>query len=213
MLQAKRRAIEDLEAFRQRHLVELQTRLEEQRAMYSDSHPLVLDLQQTIESLKTESPQLLTLRQDEAELRKKLAASGDDDGALGGAAPSIPPELLRTGEIEDPAIAYAAAQLQYAARQYAAMRERVDAAKVDLDTAEAAFKYRYNVISPPQVPRGPIKPKAPMVMLAAVLAGLFLALLTTTAADVRSGLLLETWQLGDIVGAKASTSIIEVHLS
>src|SRR5207237_2739006 len=78
MLESKRRAIADLEGFRERHLLELQTRLVEQRAIYSGNHPMVVDLEQTIRSLQRESPQVTALRQEEAELRRQLPALGDD---------------------------------------------------------------------------------------------------------------------------------------
>jgi len=80
------------------------------------------------------------------------------------------------------------------------MRERIDSARIDLDTARAAFKYRYSVVIPPQVPRGPIKPKTPLVMAGAVIAGLVLALFATTFADFRAGVVLKHWQLEDLLG-------------
>jgi hypothetical protein len=210
MLDSKRRAIADLEESRRRHFVELQTRLSEQRAVYAENHPMLLDLQRSIDSLRQESPQLAALRQEERELRRQLSERPDGgDGALPGA-PTIPAELFRAFSAdEDSSVEYARAQLQYAAQQYAAMRGRIDAARIDLDTARAAFKYRYSVVSPPQVPRGPIKPKAPLVIAAALFAGLVLALFATTLADFRTGVVLKRWQLEDLLGPKA---IVEVRL-
>jgi hypothetical protein len=79
------------------------------------------------------------------------------------------------------------------------MRDRIEAARIDLDIARAAFKYRYAVLAPPQVPRGPIKPRSPLVILAAAVAGLFLAAFATTAADIRAGLVLDWWQVEDLL--------------
>jgi hypothetical protein len=208
-LNAKRRAIADLEEFWRRHMVELQTKLAEQRAIYSENHPIVLDLQRSIESFRRDSPQLATLRQEEADLRRRLSAYSDDPLPDPAGGPSIPPELFRDAGTEDASVEYARAQLRYAVQQHAAMRERIATARIDLDTARAAFKYRYAVIAPPQVPRGPIKPKAPLVMVAAVLAGLVLALLATTAADVRAGVVLERWQVEELLPA---LTIVNVHL-
>ena len=56
------------------------------------------------------------------------------------------------------------------------------------------------MVVPAQIPRAPIKPKASLVIFAAFVAGLFLALFATTAADFRSGVVLETWQLQDLLG-------------
>jgi len=207
MLDAKRRAIADLESFRERHLIELQTKLMEQKAVYSENHPMMFDLQQKILSLQRESPQVATLRQEEAELRRQLSAYGADT-ASPSAGITLPPELFRADQTEDSSVQYAAAKLAYAAQEYAGMRDRIRAARLDLDTARAAFKYRYSVIVPPETPRGPIKPNAFLVMAAAVVSGLLLALFTTTAADLRGGALLEPWQVQALLGA--GTAVVEV---
>lgn len=212
MLEAKRRAIADLDEFRRRHLVEQQTRLTELRALYSESHPLVADLQQSVGALQNDSPQMRTLREEEASLRRELAKHSGLEEAPARGSPVIPQELFRQDYgNEDPAVDYARAQLRFAAMQYAAMRERIDAAGVDLDTARAAFKYRYSVVLPPEMPRGPITPKAPLVMIAALISGLLLALFGTTAADLRGGAVLERWQLDELLGSWRSVAIIEVR--
>jgi hypothetical protein len=212
MLDARRRALADLEDYRRRHLLELQTRLSEQRAIYSEHHPAIIDLEQSIESLKRDSPQLIALRAEEADLRQQLAhlSGGVEEPAVGAAtsALNIPSDLFL--DREDSAAEYERTQLRFSVQQYAHIRERIDAGRIELDTARAAFKYRYLIVAPPQVPRGPTKPNAMMVMIAAFLAGLALALFTTTAADLRSGALLETWQLQDLLGP--SRGIIELRL-
>ncbi|HEY4884803.1 MAG TPA: hypothetical protein VII08_14305 [Myxococcales bacterium] len=209
-LEGKRRAIADLEESRRRHFSELQTRLAEQRAVYSENHPMLVDLQRSIDSLRQESPQLSALRQEERELRRQLSElPGGGEGAMPSAPPEIPADLFRGGD-EHSSVEYARAQLRYAAQQYAAMRERIDSARIDLDTARAAFKYRYSVVIPPQVPRGPIKPKAPLVMAEAVIAGLLLALFATTFADFRAGVVLKRWQLEDLLGQPGT--IVDVRL-
>jgi hypothetical protein len=208
MLDAKRRSIADLEEYRRKHLLELQTRLAEQRAIYAENHPMVQDLQRGIEAFRVESPQLTSLRQEERDLRRQLAGTSDDADPSG--APSIPADLFRGfGPVEDSSVEYARAQLRYTAQEYAVMRDRIDRARIDFDTARAAFKYRYSVVTPPQVPRGPIKPKAALVMIAAVIAGLSLALFATTFSDLRAGVVLKRWQLEDLLGPSA---IVDVRL-
>jgi len=211
-LEAKRRAISDIEEMRRRHLAELQTRLAEQRTIYSETHPLMRDLEQNIESLKNESPQLVALRQEEGELKERLSSirGGISTGPTT-SVPVIPSELFRIDRdsSEDPMLDYARTQLRLSISQYAALRERINAARIDLDTAQAGFKYNYSVLQIPEVPRGPIKPNAPLMTAAAFVAGLLLALFATTAADLRSGLMLETWQLENALGP--GHSIIEVR--
>src|SRR5712692_5403295 len=152
------------------------------------------DVERSIDSRRAESPQVYARWQEERDLRRQLAGFSDDAAGASSSAPTIPADLFRgLGPLEDSSVEYARAQLRYTAQEYAAMRDRIDHARIDLDTARAAFKYRYSVVTPPQVPRGPIKPKAPLVMAAALLAGLFLALFATTLSDFRAGVVLKRW--------------------
>src|SRR6059058_4100256 len=53
IIEAKQRAIDDLEEFRRKRLLELQARLSEQKAIYSETHPIVVDLAQSVRSMST----------------------------------------------------------------------------------------------------------------------------------------------------------------
>lgn len=197
VLDGKRRAIADLEELRRRHILELQTRLAEQRAVYSENNPMVVDLEQTIESLQKDSPQLQSLRDDAADLQRKLAKAGATEEPPGRI--SIPQELFQTDPSEDSSVEYARAQLRFNVAEYASLHDRIANTRIDLDTAQAAFKYRYSIVVPPEVPRGPIKPKTPVVIAASVVVGLLLALFATTIADLRAGRLIEPWQLEKVL--------------
>jgi capsular polysaccharide biosynthesis protein len=76
----------------------------------------------------------------------------------------------------------------------------VQAAQIDLETAQAAFKYRYNVLTPAQVPKKPVKPNVLLVMLVALVAAAMAAIVVAAVADVRAGRLLERWQIVEILG-------------
>src|SRR5262249_52353975 len=69
MLDAKRRAIDELEDFRHRRLLDLQTQLAQQRAIYADAHPAVATLLQSISALQEPSPQLQALRNQQRNLQ------------------------------------------------------------------------------------------------------------------------------------------------
>jgi uncharacterized protein involved in exopolysaccharide biosynthesis len=71
----------------------------------------------------------------------------------------------------------------------------VEAAQIELDTARAAFKYRYNIIRPAQVPKRAEKPDVPLALLGGVLSGLLLALLVCLIKDSARGRLMERWQI------------------
>jgi len=85
--------------------------------------------------------------------------------------------------------------VRFAATNYNSFLDRIEGARLELDSARAASKYRYSIIVPPQKPRGPVKPKPPLVLGASLIAGLALALLSTSLKDLHSRRLLEGWQV------------------
>jgi uncharacterized protein involved in exopolysaccharide biosynthesis len=72
---------------------------------------------------------------------------------------------------------------------------RLDAARIELDTARAAFKYRYSVVSPAQTPRNPVSPNVMLIVLGGLLGGLFFAFFTGTVLDLWKGRIVEPWQV------------------
>lgn len=190
MLEAKARAIADVEEFRRRRLADLQAQLDAQRAVYSDAYPGVISLRQDIEALTRESPQIASLRDEERKLRTdyvaRLARQGSAIETYPAAnTPRPGPSLARQKD----------ERVREARYQYQQMVERINAAQLDLDAARAAFKYRYNVIWPPEVPRKPASPDPRKVFGLGVLASLALALLAAVAPDLWAGRAVEAWQV------------------
>ena len=72
---------------------------------------------------------------------------------------------------------------------------RVDEAKEELDFTRAAYKYRYSVFTPAEVPKKPKKPTALLVGAGSVLAAALLAILLAAASDMATGLVVESWQV------------------
>src|SRR5262249_41420355 len=155
----------------------------ETKAQYSDNHPVVLDLQQSIAALQQESPELQVLKKELTTLETELRRRGLlQDVPLGGTrarslADPAALEPLDPREEEDPDVAYTKTQVKHALARYNALLDRIDTARLELDTAQAAFKHKYQVLKPPQRPKAPIRPRVTLVLLASILAGLFLALL------------------------------------
>ncbi len=79
--------------------------------------------------------------------------------------------------------------------RYQQMVERLNAAQLDLDAARAAFKYRYNVIWPAEVPRKPFSPSAKKILGGGAIASLLLALLAAAGIDLVRGRVVERWQI------------------
>ncbi|HEX3344222.1 MAG TPA: hypothetical protein VHS09_06600, partial [Polyangiaceae bacterium] len=218
-IQAKQQAIDELEDLRRRRLSELQARLAEARAIYTENHPTIVDLKQSIAALSVESAQVGSLRQEiaalKAEREEEVAqASGSSAsvppvtwvpapaGTSSSAAatpPQLPSDVLRIAldlrEDRDPAMVYARGQLRDAMDKYAALRAQIQGAQIDLETAQAAFKYRYTVVTPARLPRSPTVPNIPVVTLVAFVVALLCAFLLAVLVDLRRGRLLERWQL------------------
>lgn len=207
MLIAKRRAIADLEEFRRKRLAELQADLAQQRAVYSDQHPLVQDAQQTIDALLKDSPQIAALRREDRDLSQEYQRRGGKPDNLEREPSEVGAlQRLESGEAqramvapaeaqEDPSLGALRNRLQFAMQKYNGLTDRIDSARLELDTARAAFKYRYSVIRPAQVPKVPEKPKPVSVMLAGLIAGLVLGVMGSVGLDLASGLLFERWQI------------------
>ena len=202
LLEGKRRAIKDLEEFHKQRLLDLQARLAEQAAIYSSAHPAVVEVQQRLDALSHQEPaQLGPLREEEAELEAQLRKQvGNKPGGKGAAMLGpLPAHIARleseARESEDPAVEHARGELGFAMTKYANFLDRIDSARMELVTSRAAFKYRYTVIIPAEVPRGAIKPKVSQVMIAAIVAAAFLGLFAAAAVDLRSGRIVESWQV------------------
>ncbi len=212
-IDAKQRVINDLEDMRRRRLAEAQAKLAELKTQYTDNHPSVIDARQTIVGLSRPSPQVASLQRELAPLKaeyQRKAAQARQLAAAAGAASrptisaSITPPRLSNDIVgldsalrlqRDPAAVYAHARLRDAMDKYAALRAQAQKAQMDLETARAAFKYRYNVVSPPEFPRKPVSPKVPLIIVAAFIAALFAGVFFAVVADLRKGRLVERFQI------------------
>jgi uncharacterized protein involved in exopolysaccharide biosynthesis len=200
-LSARRRALADLEEFRQRRLAELNTQLAQKQSTYAEQHPEILNTKQSIAILTQPSPQAEFLRAEIKELEKELTRRGSPVGSDGGAAFATEFIEPRMGaEPEDVRIEYDRSHLRFIRDQYASALQRLSSARAELETAQAAFKYRYSVISPPQHPKGPKRPYTLLRILGGIVGGVGLALFVCTAIDVRSGRILEEWQIPEQLG-------------
>jgi hypothetical protein len=90
-------------------------------------------------------------------------------------------------ELDDVRSEYERAQLRFVSDQYTGALLRSSWARLELETARAAFKYRYSVITPPIYPQGPKRPYLLLRLLAGILGGTSLAIFAAAAADLRSG--------------------------
>jgi uncharacterized protein involved in exopolysaccharide biosynthesis len=197
-LAARRRALADLEEFRQRRLAELQGQLSQQTTLYAPQHPAVVSTRQTLAALTAPSPQIEGLRVEIRDLEREVTRRGGLAGVEADATADFRSDLTdwrARGAEDDPRVEYERGQLRLLFRQYSSLVDRLDLSRVELDTARAAFKHRYSVITPPQIPKRPIRPNPPMVFMGSLIGGVLLAFFASAAADLWSGRIVETWQV------------------
>lgn len=214
-LQTKRQAISDLEDFRLRRISELETRLGEARAIYSEAHPTVHNLRQSLEVMRQDSPQLVALRQELAPLEAELEQRGVTvqkpvkSPAAAAVVQAVAEELDEAHESADPNWEYAKTRVRQSLAKYSDLLDRLAGARLEQDTAQAAYKYRYTVIWPAQLPRHPSKPVAERVVACSLLAGLLVALIGVALVERNSHLVLEPWQVERATGVPL---LGEIHL-
>jgi hypothetical protein len=211
LLESKQRAITELEADRQHRVLSLRGKLGELLAEYTPAHPQVLDAQRTLDSLSQESPQVTNLRGEvkelETELRRRTVSAKLIDGAseFGGLPSLLPPSTadplpteivtLANDDDLDPAVT---AQFRYSVTDYTRLRDAISSARVELDTAQAAFSHRYKIVVPPEAPGKPAKPKIPLVLGAGIAAAIFLGAIAAILAELATGKMIERWQVNQI---------------
>ena len=77
------------------------------------------------------------------------------------------------------------AKLSAAVQKYIELTDRLDSARMERETAQAAFKFRYSVIQPPEMPLRPTKPNVLLIVLGGLVASLALAIAAAAARDLR----------------------------
>ncbi len=221
-LDAKVEEVTRLDNLRRQQLAEAQGRLAQATAVYTEGHPTIVALRQNIAQLQREPADLTAARRDaqnleaeyeavsgvlqtdrneaeEATRKAAIAALGAaeplqsiDYGALAGATETNDPISLR---------------LKVELSELATVRERANAARAELSSAQAGFKYQYSMIRPPQVPRRPASPNVPAILAAGALASLLMAVVAAVTADMARGRILEPWQVERLVGVPVSVRL------
>jgi hypothetical protein len=217
-LEQTRYRIKALEETQQRTVDALKGQLLQAQLTLTPMHPTVIALQQHINALSQPSQELLDLRNQERALMAEIApprslpvanvppspaaplsvqsvqagatAEVGDAGLPASAAALPTPNLEHDGPLQ-----LAQSTLGSAIRAYEDAMGRIDQAKVELEITRAAYKHRYTVITPAEIPGKPKPSKAQAVGLGSVIGGALLGLLLATALDLLKGRVLEPWQV------------------
>jgi uncharacterized protein involved in exopolysaccharide biosynthesis len=219
-LTLKRQEIANLEEQRQRQLAELQAQLTRLTTIYTPAHPMVLSVQQNIAALSRDSPQLAALKtqvddldsdyqkrvsavaelQQVEQLKTEFASRAQNVGAQAArtqeaTAPQATPAEHANAPGSGEATDFASIRLRLELNQLESVLERTDGARIELAVSDAAFKYRYSVIRPPQVPRDPIRPNLRMIVIAGFLGSLVLGFAAAAGKDLLSDRIYDLWQI------------------
>jgi len=198
-LETKERAISDVEEIRRRRQTDLQSQLDAQRAVLSDAHPTIINLRQDLAALTKDSPQISQLREEARKIRQEYTRIATDPRRK-----TAPQTVVTTSP------AYRAAgpatpveeneRVRQARFQHQQMIDRLNVAMLERDAAGAAFKYRYVVSWPAEIPRNPSSPSAPKYLVVGLLGSLLLALLAVTVLELRRGRIVQRWQVRKQLG-------------
>nr|WP_244222139.1 PCP family exopolysaccharide biosynthesis protein EpsV [Corallococcus exercitus] len=200
LVQAKRRAIRDVEEFRSRRLTELRAQLAEQRVVFSPQHPVIVDLEQRVATMQADSPQLISLRAEEQSLIQEYLRMGgtDVDSATEGtslAGLGGPMAGAMLGTPDDPEVAVATDRMRMVVMRHQEKLRRLDQAQTELEISKASMKHRYSVLLPALFPEKPSKPNPKLIAIAGVVGGVALAVFAAVALDILRRRVLERWQV------------------
>jgi len=207
-LEEKKQQIRETEGERRHQLAEAKAQMTGLLATFTPSHPTVIGLQRKIDALSDEPQNLSALKNEERTLLNELAqVSGVKAAAIGGAARGVGGGPVMSGpragmpvsaqdlEVADPASSMALSKLQARIHKYEEFMDQISAAKLELDLARNAFKHRYNMYRPPELPSRTKHPVRILLSVAGALAGLLLAFGLSAAVDVAGGRFIEPWQV------------------
>lgn len=199
----KRARIKQIEDARAARLADLNRQLENALVTMAPAHPTVVGIKQRIEEESKDPPELAVLKSEERTLADQIGAATPPAASTTAPAPvAYPPQVTQAiarvppqKPNEDPAVSLARVKLQNAATKCAELQGRIDSARIEMDIARAAFKYRFSVVHPAEVAKKPKKPNVPVVVLVGLLATALLTFLVAAAADLASGRFVEPWQV------------------
>ncbi len=110
---------------------------------------------------------------------------------------------------EPPELTSAKETLLVATRRYEDLMDRIDSARIELQSAQAAFKYRYTIVEPPELPRKAARPSAAVLGGFGLVLGVLLAIFVAAAADLASRRFVEVWQVRSRLGVPILATVEE----
>jgi uncharacterized protein involved in exopolysaccharide biosynthesis len=205
-LSMKTREMELLQNTYRRRVGEAKTRLAELKLTMGPQHPEVIKAEKLVEILSTPPPSIKKMRDDEERIASKLA-NARKRLASASARPTrrrrtstqapVQTEILQEAHENEADARFLEYRDSRIVRNSAA--EELANAKIQIEVAKTVLDFRYQITHPPAIPEGPIKPNSKTILAAAVVGGLFLAFFLAIFFDVKTGLILKSWQVSRLL--------------
>jgi len=187
-LESRKAALAELQRLRQVRAEELRAELSRERTTYGEQHPVLARTRENLERAEEPSAEIEALRAEIAGLEQEFARASE--------------RAARLVDDEDPALELERSELRVLLARSATLRDRLEAVRVESAIARAGFDRRYAFAVPPLIPRRPARPIPALSIAAGLLGGVLLALFAAAALDLRSGTVLEAWQLERKLGLR-----------
>ncbi len=172
----------------------LENQLQDRLTRETDRHPDVMALRRQIDLAQVVPVAVLDAQEDAMRLTSEYVASGGRAADLTGdqpvvAAPmperAVPIVNVTQGPDEDDATLYARSLLESSITTYQDLLERLSNTRIELETARAAFDYRYTVVSAARLPRKPDAPNVLLIVIGALMAGAATGVFRAVVREVR----------------------------
>jgi uncharacterized protein involved in exopolysaccharide biosynthesis len=145
----------------------------------TDRHPDVVTLRRQVAASAEEPEALRTARVEASEAWRAFVAGGGSEIDLAGPAVVVPVAAVRSDAgvnvtrilEEDGATLYSRSLLKSSIAAYQDLLERLGNTRLELETAKAAFDFKYTVIVPARLPKKADSPNGLVLMVAAMVAG------------------------------------------
>ena len=203
-LDARRAELVRLRAQYDAGVARAENRVDQLRETLGPDHPDLKLAEREVEKVSLVPPQLAALAaelsraQDEAQREPEANAKKRSFDVV-----SVPVSAALEAAMDtDPEIQQMLDDLRGQTAAHNDLLKRLENSRIELETAKAAFDYRYTITTPPVIPNRPTNAGPGKMLGGAAFVGLFLALLLCVVRDLASGQILEPWQIESALGVK-----------
>ncbi len=179
-----RRYREELQRQRRERLAALETDLAQQQVQLGERNPDLQRTRSSIAQLEQAEASDQGLVMEERKLERDYVGHGGDAELLSDGPADPLAGTSTTRPDDDEQVVFARALLRMDVDKYEDLHARLVDADLEMETARAAFPYRYVVVQPAERPHKPDSPNAVLVVVGALFAGLFSGIMVATTRDL-----------------------------